>query len=262
MDGDEVIFPSGYEVLPRALAEGLDVRLGTAVTAVTRSATGVRVDAENESFDGAQVVVTVPLGVLKTGTIEFTPALPDAVAEPITRLGMGVFNKVFLQFPERFWQSDVYAIRQHGRAGVPWHSWYDVSVVSGEPMLLTFAGGDWGRQIERMSDEDVVSSALGSLRRIYGDSVPDPVAHWITRWGADPLALGSYSYVAVGSSHADHDAMAGPVDGVLHFAGEATCGHEPATVHGALYSGHRAAERVLGSPVSLAELTRGVSPST
>ncbi|MFE2583031.1 FAD-dependent oxidoreductase [Streptomyces sp. NPDC059378] len=37
-------------------------------------------------------------------------------------------------------------------------------------------------------------------------------------------------------------------DGVLHFAGEATCGHEPATVHGALHSGHRAAEHIRGSP--------------
>nr|BFD80739.1 FAD-dependent oxidoreductase [Streptomyces sp. Xyl84] len=261
VEGDEVIFPGGYDVLPLTLAEGLDVRPGRAVTAVTRSAAGVRVDTEDESFDAAHVIVTVPLGVLKAGAIEFTPALPDAVAGPIARLGMGVFNKVFLQFPDRFWQDDVYAIRQHGRAGVPWHSWYDVSVVSGRPMLLTFAGGVWGREIEQKTDEEVVSSVLGALREIYGASVPGPVAHWVTRWGTDPFALGSYSYVAVGSSHDDHDAMAGPVDGVLHFAGEATCGREPATVHGALLSGHRAAERVLGSPISLAGLTRDVSPA-
>ncbi|WTU55780.1 FAD-dependent oxidoreductase [Streptomyces sp. NBC_00056] len=261
IEGDEVVFPGGYDVLPHALAEGLDVRVGKTVTAVTRSAAGVRVDTEDESFDAAQVIITVPLGVLKAEAIEFTPALPDAVAGPIARLGMGVFNKVFLQFPERFWQDDVYAIRQHGRAGVPWHSWYDVSAVSGKPMLLTFAGGAWGREIEQKTDEEVVASVLSSLRKIYGGSAPDPVAHWITRWGTDPFALGSYSYVAVGSSHNDHDAMAGPVDGVLHFAGEATCGHEPATVHGALHSGHRAAERILGSPIPLAELTRGVRPS-
>ncbi|WP_051845584.1 flavin monoamine oxidase family protein [Streptomyces sp. NRRL S-813] len=131
IEGDEVIFPGGYDVLPRSLARGLDVRLGMTVTAITRSAAGVRVDTEDESFEAAHVIVTVPLGVLKAGAIEFTPPLPDAVAGPIVRLGMGVFNKVFLRFPDRFWQDDVYAIRQHGRAGVPWHSWYDVSVVSG-----------------------------------------------------------------------------------------------------------------------------------
>ncbi|TWV45980.1 FAD-binding protein [Streptomyces misionensis] len=260
VEGDEVIFPGGYDVLPRALAQGLDVRLGRTVTAVGRTAAGVRVDTEDESFEAARAIVTVPLGVLKAGAIEFTPALPGAVAGPIARLGMGVFNKVFLQFPGRFWQDAVYAIRRHGRAGFPWHSWYDVSAVSGKPMLLTFAGGAWGREIERKTDEEVVSSVLAALREIHGDSVPEPVAHWITRWGNDPHALGSYSYVAVGSSHDDHDALAEPVDGVLHFAGEATCGREPATVHGALQSGHRAAERILGSRLCLTELTRGVTP--
>ncbi|MFD0033072.1 FAD-dependent oxidoreductase [Streptomyces sp. NPDC127172] len=37
--------------------------------------------------------------------MEFTPALPEAVAGPIPRLGMGVFNKVFLQFADRFWRT-------------------------------------------------------------------------------------------------------------------------------------------------------------
>ncbi|MFD8481449.1 flavin monoamine oxidase family protein [Kitasatospora sp. NPDC059673] len=173
---------------------------------------------------------------------------------------MGAFNKVFLRFPERFWPEGVHAIRQHGRAGVPWHSWYDVSAVSGEPMLLTFAGGDWAREIEQRTDEEIVASVLDALRGIHGDGVPDPVGHWITRWASDPLALGSYSYVAVGSRHEDHDAMAEPVDGVLHFAGEATYGHEPATVHGALLSGHRAAERILGTELPLTGLTRALRP--
>ncbi|MFI9784202.1 flavin monoamine oxidase family protein [Kitasatospora sp. NPDC051984] len=261
IDGEEVIFPGGYDAIPRAFAEGLDIRLGTTVTAVTRSATGVRVDTEDGPFEAAQVIVTVPLGVLKAGTIAFAPALPAAVAGPIARLGMGAFNKVFLRFPERFWPDGVYAIRQHGRPGVPWHSWYDVSAVSGEPMLLTFAGGDFARELEAMTDEEIVASVVGALRGIHGDAVPDPVGHWITRWASDPLALGSYSYVAVGSSHDDHDAMAEPVDGVLHFAGEATYGHEPATVHGALLSGHRAAERVLGAELPLTGLTRALDPS-
>ncbi|MFD5562500.1 flavin monoamine oxidase family protein [Kitasatospora griseola] len=262
IEGEEVIFPGGYDAIPHAFAAGLDVRLGTTVTAVTRSASGVRVDTDSGAFEAAQVIVTVPLGVLKAGAIAFTPALPDAVAGPIARLGMGAFNKVFLRFPERFWPDGVYAIRQHGRAGVPWHSWYDVSAVSGRPMLLTFAGGDWAREIEQLTDEEIVTSVVDALRGIHGDAVPDPVAHWITRWASDPLALGSYSYVAVGSSHDDHDAMAEPVDGVLHFAGEATYGHEPATVHGALLSGHRAAERVLGAPLALTGLTRELDPSS
>ncbi|MEU6412923.1 FAD-dependent oxidoreductase [Microbispora sp. NPDC046933] len=261
IDGDEVLFPDGYDALPRALAEGLDIRLGHAVKAVSWSASGVRVETETESFEAANAVVTVPLGVLKAGAITFTPELPEPVSSSVDRIGMGVFNKVFLQFPERFWPDGVYAIRQLGAASVPWHSWYDVSALSGRPMLLTFAGGRWGRRIETMSDEEIVTSVLASLRRIYGDAVPEPVGHWITRWGSDEFARGSYSYIAAGASHADHDAMATPVGGVLHLAGEATWSVDPATVHGALLSGHRAAERVLGRRMALGSLLDVVAPS-
>lgn len=252
--GDEVVFPGGYDQLVLTLARGLDVRLNQVVKSVAWSAEGVRVDTAAASFLARNVVVTVPLGILKGGSIEFVPELPPEVAGPIERLGMGVFVKVFLQFPQRFWPGDVYAMRQQGAAGDAWHSWYDVSGSSGQPMLLTFAGGPRGREVEAMTDDQVVASTLASLRAMHGDEVPAPVNHWVTRWGGDPYSLGSYSYVAVGASHEDHDAMATPAGGVVHIAGEATWSTDPATVNGALLSGHRAAERILGKPIDLAQL--------
>ncbi len=45
----------------------------------------------------------------------------------------------------------------------------------------------------------------------------------VTRWGADPYSLGSYSSMAVSCrGAAEYQAMAAPVDGRLFFAGEAT----------------------------------------
>nr|WP_314841281.1 FAD-dependent oxidoreductase [uncultured Microbacterium sp.] len=258
IDGDEVIFPRGYDELPTRIAAGLDVRLGHVVTRVTRSASGVVVSTPQGDLTGRDVVVTVPLGVLKAGSIDFSPPLPEAVAGPIGRLGMGVFNKVYLQFDERFWPDDAYVLRALGEAGEHWHSWYDVSAVSGRPTLLTFAAGPFGRRMQDLDDDEIIADALSALRRIYPDGSGDPTARWITRWGHDPFSNGSYSHLSVGSSHHDHDALAGPVDGVLHFAGEATWGDEPATVGAALYSGHRAAERILGRPVDLATFASGI----
>ncbi|MBN8205838.1 FAD-dependent oxidoreductase [Microbacterium esteraromaticum] len=251
IDGDEVIFPRGYDEIPARLAAGLDVRFAHEVSRVDRDADGVTVTTAHGVFTGASAVVTVPLGVLKAGDIAFTPPLPTDVSGPIERLGMGVFNKIFLQFPERFWPDDSYLIRALGEAGERWHSWYDVSAISGLPTLLTFAAGPLGRHMQTLTDDEVVADVLLALRALYGDAVRQPIAHWVTRWGLDPHARGSYSHLALGSSHDDHDALAGPVDGILHFAGEATWGAEPATVGAAYYSGHRAAERVLGRPVDL-----------
>ncbi|MBS1675418.1 MAG: FAD-dependent oxidoreductase [Actinobacteria bacterium] len=258
IDGDEVIFPRGYDELPRRIAAGLDVRLGHAVRRIARGADGVRVQTDLGTFTARKVVVTVPLGVLKAGSIAFDPPLPDAVAGPIARLGMGVFNKVFLQFPQRFWEDGAYAIRALGEPGEHWHSWYDVSAISGLPTLLTFAAGPFGRRMQELDDAGILADALTALRRLYGAAVIEPSAHWVTHWGDDPFSLGSYSHIATGSSHHDHDALAGPVDDTLHFAGEATWGAEPATVGGAYASGVRAAERILGRTVDLAAFAQGI----
>jgi monoamine oxidase len=161
---------------------------------------------------------------------------------------MGVFNKIFLQFPDRFWEDGVYAIRQLGAAGERWHSWYDVSAISGIPTLLTFAAGPLGRRLQTLPDAEVVADSVRALRALYGGRVGEPIASWVTHWGDDPYARGSYSHLPIGASHHDHDALAGPFPGGLRFAGEATWGAEPATVGAAYESGHRSAESILGHP--------------
>ncbi len=51
-------------------------------------------DGAGEEFEGAAVIVTVPLGCLKSGDITFTPALPSWKTEAIQKLGFGNLNKV------------------------------------------------------------------------------------------------------------------------------------------------------------------------
>uniref|UniRef100_A0A5B6YSJ9 Putative polyamine oxidase 5 n=1 Tax=Davidia involucrata TaxID=16924 RepID=A0A5B6YSJ9_DAVIN len=75
-----------------------------------------------------------------------------------------------------------------------------------------------------------------------------------SQWGTDPLFLGSYSYVAVGSSGDDLDTMAEPLPQnssygspplQILFAGEATHRTHYSTTHGAYFSGLREANRLL-----------------
>ncbi len=51
-------------------------------------------DDVGEEFEGAAVIVTVPLGCLKSTDITFTPALPSWKTEAIQKLGFGNLNKV------------------------------------------------------------------------------------------------------------------------------------------------------------------------
>ena len=255
VEGDEVVFPDGFDQLATNLAVGLDVRLEHVVTRVTWSGDGATVSSNQGEFTAAQVVVTVPIGVLKSGAIGFEPALPEWLASAITRFEMNNFEKVFLRFPTRFWDEDVYAIRQQGEAGIWWHSWYDLTNLQGVPTLLTFAAGPSAVQTREWDDARIAESVLQALRGLYGERVERPDQVLVTNWQNDPYSRGSYAYMTPGSTPEDHDLLATPVEGVLHFSGEATWTEDPATVTAALRSGHRAAQNILGRTLSLGGLS-------
>ncbi|MFD1575770.1 flavin monoamine oxidase family protein [Agromyces cerinus subsp. nitratus] len=254
IDGDEVVFPDGYDRLPEHLAAGLDIRLEHVVSHVRWSADGVVVTTDRGVFTADTAVVTAPVGVLHSPEFVVEPPLPDPVAGALGRLEMNAFEKVFLRFPTKFWDDGVYAIRQQGPESRWWHSWYDLTDLHGTPTLLTFAAGPTARATRAWDRDQVVESVLAQLRRLYGERVPQPSTVHITAWQDDPFARGSYAYMTVGSTTADHDDLATPVGGVLHLAGEATWTDDPATVPAALYSGHRAASNILGRELPIDEV--------
>ncbi|MGI9824879.1 flavin monoamine oxidase family protein [Agromyces sp. Marseille-Q5079] len=254
IDGDEVVFPEGYDRLPQQLAEGLDLRLEHVVSHVRWSADGVVVSTDRGSFAADTTVVTVPVGVLKSDDLVVEPPLPEPVAGALGRLEMNAFEKVFLRFPTRFWDDGVYAIRQQGPESRWWHSWYDLTSLHGTPTLLTFAAGPAARETRDWPEGLVVESVLAQLTRLYGDRVEQPTHVHRTDWQGDPFARGSYAYMTVGSSTADHDDLATPIGGVLHLAGEATWTDDPATVPAAMLSGHRAASNILGRDIPIDEV--------
>ncbi|MFV0433717.1 MAG: flavin monoamine oxidase family protein [Leucobacter sp.] len=255
IEGDEVVFPRGYDELASRLAAGLDVRLEHEVSRVRWSAEGVAVAVGDSEFTADHAIVTVPVGVLKSDSFAFEPPLEEPVAGALAGFEMNAFEKVFLRFADRFWDEGVYGVRRLGPAGAWWHSWYDLTALSGEPTLLTFAAGDCAREIRGWSDERVIDSVMDGLRQIYGPEIPEPVHADVTRWQDEAFTRGSYSFMTVGSQPADHELLATPLgDGALHLAGEATSMDDSATVTGAMISGHRAAERVLGRAVAYEEL--------
>jgi monoamine oxidase len=251
IDGDEVVFPDGYDRLASHLAEGLDVRLTHVVERVRWSSSGVEAMSDFGTVRAETAIVTVPVGVLQSDDFEIDPPLPEPVAGALGRLTMNAFEKVFLRFPSKFWDDGVYAIRQQGPEGRWWHSWYDLTALHGTPTLLTFAAGPAASETRDWSEEQIVESVMAQLRRLYGPDLPAPTHVHVTDWQDDPHSYGSYAYMKIGSTTDDHDALAVPIGGVLHLAGEATWTDDPATVTAAMCSGHRAAENVLGRAIPI-----------
>ncbi|MFL1380554.1 flavin monoamine oxidase family protein [Nocardiopsis protaetiae] len=245
--GDDVVFPDGMGQITDHLAGGLDVRLEHVVLAVSHDADGVsvRVDTpEGERvLDADRVVVTLPLGVLKAGQVDFHPELPEDKRLAIERLGNGRLEKLFLRFDEVFW-GDAEVLVHLGTDEGAWFHWYAGQRVLGVPVLVSRNGGAPARFLARMSEGEVVEHAMASLRTMFRKA-PDPVDHHLSDWMDDPFSRGAFSYTAVGSGDGDRIALRASVDDRVFFAGEATEIEHIATVHGALLSGLRAADMVL-----------------
>ncbi|KAL8938745.1 MAG: hypothetical protein Q9216_003732 [Gyalolechia sp. 2 TL-2023] len=293
-EGEHAQVIGGYQQVPHGILQypsPLDLRTQKPVRRISYDSDGrrgglARIQCDNgEIIDADRIVLTTPLGILKEESLVFDPPLPKWKIGPISRLGFGTLNKVVLVYDRPFWdvdqdmfgllrESDMASsldqedyVRNRGKFYLFWNC----IKTSGRPVLIALMAGEAAIQAESTSDADLVLGATRELRRMFKDNqVPMPSETIVTRWGTDRFARGTYSYVGATSLPGDYEVMARPV-GNLHFAGEATCGTHPATVHGAYISGLRAAseiiEELLGpidipSPLVSASIKVDSSPQT
>ncbi len=253
--GGEALLVPGFSAIVEALAQGLTILTGQRVQeviwdgpiAAAGGSGGVTVvcqagpGGEPRRFEADKLVLTVPLGVLKAGSIQFSPPLPAAKQAAIQRLGMGTLNKCCLRFERPFWPTDVDWLGQIDPGPGDWMEWVSLAKPLKQPVLIGFQAGQAAVALEALDDPAVVASAMASLRRLYGPGIPEPMGVQISRWHADPLSGGAYSFNALGSTPADRQELAKPLAQRLFFAGEASHPSLFGTTHGAYLSGLRAA---------------------
>jgi polyamine oxidase len=149
------------------LGDGYEVHLGVVVEGVEVADDGVTIATSGTTYEADTCVVTVPLGVLKAGTIEFVPPLDDERAGAIDRLGMGLLDKVYLRFDEAFWDRDADLLGYIGPKRGYFSEWLNIAKYTGEPILLGFNASTAAEELEAMSDDEVVAEAMAALRAMY-----------------------------------------------------------------------------------------------
>ena len=246
LPSDDRFVTGGMDQLTNLLALDLDIRLGDPVRRIEWRAGQVRADTLRSSHQADAVVVTIPVGLLASGAIEFAPALPPEKISVAKRLPMGLLNKAYVRFAAPFWDTSVDFLTTYADPPPLFYAWLNLHRYSGRPALLGFTSGTRARDIERMSDDVVRATVFSRLRAASRDAIPEPLELHVSRWGADPWAGGAYSYLGLGATADDRVTLAEPVSNTLFFAGEATHRDDPASVHGAWWSGLRAAKEILG----------------
>ncbi len=246
--GHEAVVTPGFGPILSHLAHGLDLRLGEPVTSVAPRPSGIEVTTSCGSHRADFAIVTLPLGVLQSGAVRFAEPLAKRRQRAIDGLGMGLLNKCVLRFDRAFWPADTDWIDFLGPVENLWADWTSYLPATGQAMIMGFNAARVAEEVEAWDDDTTTASALKALREMFGTAVSSPSGSQISRWRRDPYALGAYSFTAQGTSRSDRLALFGTEwDGKLWFAGEATSAEQPATVHGALFTGRDAAAGLLGA---------------
>jgi polyamine oxidase len=246
----------GYSELIRRRAEPLRpwIQTGAVVRRVDFRGPRVRVvwerttDGQTFELEASAVIVTVPLGVLRAGTIAFDPPLSEAKRRAIDRIAMGDAIAV------HFWTTERPLSDRWGDFSMIWgdgaSSFLRPRVgLEGAPEVYTaFTVGREARRRAAWEDGRLLEATIAELESILpaGSRVGPPLGGVVHRWPLDPFSEGAYSFLPPGVGLPDRRDLAASEEGRIFFAGEAThCNGAASTVHGAIETGYRAAVEVL-----------------
>jgi monoamine oxidase len=211
--------------------------------------------SDGKQYQAEKMIITVSLGVLRSQSINFHPAIEEKI-NLANKLGFGPVIKILLEFRSSFWKSkeltqnkdlsDLTFLFTSEDVPVWWTQEPDPA-----PILVGWLGGPNAAALSKLSNEEIVQAALHSLSNIFNieDSYlqTELKGSYVKNWIHDALFMGGYSYEVVnGSDLIKRFSL--PIQNRIYFAGEGVFdGAEIGTVEGALQTGRDTARQVISS---------------
>lgn len=224
---------------------GLPVKLSTPARSVDWSGEGVRVETTAGTIRAKACILTVSTGVLRNGSIRFTPSLPDWKLQAIENLPMGLLQKIAVQFDgERFGLRRDNWLMHDVPNEMPAEACFYLTYPFDFNVMIGFVGGQFGWELSASGDDAMIDFAISKLTDMLGNNVRKHlISAKATRWDSNPNTLGAYAAARPGHFDARAD-LARTVGDRLYFAGEAVAGPYVALCNGAYLSGQRVGRRV------------------
>ncbi|KAG0044387.1 hypothetical protein BGZ83_010405 [Gryganskiella cystojenkinii] len=235
--GDHCIVANGYDRLLKTLCDemavtcNVDIRLEHVVDRIEYDESTVRISTNKGVFVADQIIVTLPLGVLKSNSVTFSPPLPHRKRQAIDRLGFGTMVKVILAFPHCFWPENKHFINflpipssipnpklsRHlnpkQMAALTTYmndlaNYTSLMPIHGTPVLIAYATNESAEAFGKLTDEEAKEVLMCQLAHYFEVLVTNPESNqptkvFMTRWNSDPYARGSYTSIPIGAHQAD-----------------------------------------------------------
>jgi len=202
--------------------------------------------SDNKQYTAKKLIVTVSVGVLQSGILQFKPVL-SRQDPAIQQLAFGSVIKFLYRFKTPFWEE------RSRKIGfllsdelVP--TWW-TQLPKHSSLLTGWLGGPKAKKAQSLSAKSLHEMALSSLSGIWQidkNHLQQDLLHYdIISWDNHPYIKGGYSYNTV-ASQAAKEILQKPVNGTIYFAGEAIySGDSQGTVEAALGSASSTIELIL-----------------
>ncbi len=221
------------------------IKLNTIVSKIDYSQNSIIVtDSNHNTFSGDKIIVTVPITILKSKSIEFIPALPREKTTAFSKIGMDAGMKVFLKFRTKFYNENII-----GGSVCASYSDEIIGKTGRDNILLAFIMGEQAEYLTSLgSDRAITKALLKELDTMHdGQASASFVDAHVINWTTNPFIRGAYSYSTIGIGNARQIA-AQPVDEKIYFAGEAmNINGNHQTVFGASETGHKEVNNIIKS---------------
>jgi monoamine oxidase len=246
----------GNDQIARRMADALSnqISLDTALTAIRLNSGGsytltFSTGSGTQTVVADHVVLALPFSLLRSVNYSkagFEPLKVTAIKE----LPMGTNSKLHVEFSDRFWYAAGNNGNTYGDTG--FQNTWEVSRAQGggrgKGLLVDYTGGNIGASFGTGTPSSRAQQFMSQLQPLFPDTTVADL--WTGRatvdfWTAYPWTKGSYSYWKVGQ-YTKFSGMEKERQGNCHFAGEHTSQDFQGYLNGAVESGERAVDEILG----------------
>jgi monoamine oxidase len=248
-------FPDGgYHRLAQYLFEqasskGVEFVFNCEVTRIEWREGKVTVSSNQATYEASRVLITLPIGVLQSGTIAFSPDIPEYI-HAFKGFGYGTVTKILVEFDTPIWSQPSREIRSIPALGFLFSDAFVPTWWVHDDQMPLLTGWLAGPKLEKITlgKAELQQRCIESLSYIFDCTEEVLKKHIktlkIVDWHKDPFAKGAYAYATLQTNDA-RKILNTPVQNTLYFAGEALYeGPEMGTVEAALGSGEFTAHKM------------------
>lgn len=200
--------------------------------------------SDGTTFEADRVVVTVPIGVLKSETISFNPELSQKRKDAIDDITFYPGFKAVIKFSEKFYPDAINCEVNNGEKG-----FYDIAFgKETQSNILGFlcAGSETQKYYDLNSNDDIIDGLIVELDQMFDGkaSIFYTGEYILENWGQYEYTKGTWTQ-AFQEKKSNLKALNESIDNKVYFAGEINDPYKQMGVPGAILSGYYSIDKLL-----------------